>query len=113
MKAVTDNPFYVLGLPRTASAMEIEREGSKLLAMLELQLAESKSYGTPLGAFARSPEKVREAMAELRDPARRLVHEVFAALPATPLATGIRAPPPERTRWPRAPVAFSLGPERK
>jgi hypothetical protein len=75
-----DNPFYVLGLRPHATRAEIEREGQKLLGMLELGLASAASYGTPAGSFERTVDKVRRAMAELRDPERRLEHELWARL---------------------------------
>ena len=80
LRPITDNPFYVLGLRPTCAAMEAEREGRKLLGMLELRLSEAARYTTPVGERARTIEKVREAMAELRDPDRRLVHELWAQL---------------------------------
>lgn len=91
-KRIVDNPFYVLGLPPECSRAEIEREGQKLLGMLELGLSAARLYRTPLGSVARTPEKVREAMAELRDPDRRLMHEAWARLqPATPLTPQLEA----------------------
>lgn len=77
---IADNPFYVLGLPATCSRMEVEREGQKLLAMLDLDLVAARWYETPLGPRPRDGELVRHAMAELRDPQRRLVHELWARL---------------------------------
>jgi hypothetical protein len=82
-RRIADNPFYVLGLGIESSRIEVEREGQKLLSMLELGLRAAGEYQTPLGPRIRTPEKVREAMAELRDPQRRLVHELWARLPAT------------------------------
>ena len=76
-----ENPFYVLGLRPDCSRMDVEREGQKLLAMLELKLKAAATYPTPLGVVERTAEKVRMAMAELRDPKRRLEHEVWATLP--------------------------------
>lgn len=73
-----DNPFYVLELAPDCSRAEVERAGQKLLAMLDLDLAGSGGYATPFGAGLRDPAKVREAMAELRDPQRRLLHELWA-----------------------------------
>ncbi len=72
-----DNPFFVLELPVTATRAEIERAGQKWLGMLELDLSRARIYTTPVGARARTPELVRAAMAELRDPARRLAHELW------------------------------------
>jgi hypothetical protein len=72
------NPFLVLGLPPSASAAEAERQGQKLLAMLAAGLAEARAYATPLGTRERTPELVRCAVADLRDPERRLAHEWWA-----------------------------------
>ncbi len=75
-----DNPFYVLGLRPDSTRAEVEREGKKLLAMLEVKLSAGESHTSPLGTHTRSAEQIREAMAELRDPERRLVHELWARL---------------------------------
>jgi hypothetical protein len=72
------NPFLVLALPPGASAGQMERQGEKLLAMLAAGLAEARRYATPLGPRERTPELVRAAMAELREPRRRLLHEWWA-----------------------------------
>jgi hypothetical protein len=72
-----DNPFYVLELAPDCSRAEVERAGQKLLAMLELDLSGAQVYGSPLGSGQRDSAKVREAMAELRDPQRRLFHELW------------------------------------
>lgn len=69
------NPFLVLELAPEAGRSELERQGAKLLAMLATGLAAARTYATPLGPRERTAEMVREALAELRDPARRLVHE--------------------------------------
>jgi hypothetical protein len=90
-RRVAENPFYVLGVPPDASRAQIEAEGQKLLAMLELGLAGAARYPTPVGERPRAAEDVRRALAELRDPARRLEHELVARLP--PRAA---SPPPER-----------------
>jgi hypothetical protein len=79
---IRDNPFYVLGLRPDATRLEIERQGAKLLGMLELKLKSARSYPTPLGPSERTADKVRQAMAELRDPERRLGHELWARLDA-------------------------------
>jgi hypothetical protein len=73
-----DNPFHVLGLAKTATRAEVEREGQKLLGMLELGLASARSYDTPVGRAERDDAAVRQAMAELRDPDKRLLHELWA-----------------------------------
>lgn len=72
------NPFLVLELAPKAGRSELERQGAKLLAMLAAGLAEAGTYETPFGLRERTAEMVREALAELRDPARRLVHEWWA-----------------------------------
>ena len=77
---IRDNPFYVLGLRPHAARVEIERQGAKLLGMLELKLKGAMVYPTPVGPSERTADKVRQAMAELRDPERRLEHELWARL---------------------------------
>jgi hypothetical protein len=91
-----ENPFYVLGLPPDCARAEMEREGQKLLGMLELGLSAAAEYAHPLGRARRTPELVRQAMAELRDPVRRLAHELWAQLPAapSPAPTAAAAGPP-------------------
>jgi hypothetical protein len=89
---IAENPFYVLGLGVAASRQEVEREGHKLLGMLELGLATAASYPSPLGPQPRTAELVRAAMAELRDPQRRLVAELWARLPATASAEASGTP---------------------
>jgi hypothetical protein len=74
------NAFYVLGLPTHASPAEIEREGRKLLGMLELGVAKGKTYTCPLGEFERDATMVREAMALLRDPLARRREATVAGL---------------------------------
>lgn len=74
-----ENPFLVLDLTIAAGPAEIERQGQKLLAMLAAGLTEAAHYATPLGRRPRTAELVRTAVAELRDPERRLVHEFWAA----------------------------------
>lgn len=106
---IAENPFYVLGVSSTATRTELEREGNKLLSMLQLGLKEAKTYRSPLGARPRTEEMVREAMAELRDPKRRLVHELLASLPASTPVPGSNAQRPA-TAWPAAPMVFGYGP---
>ena len=74
-----ENPFHVLALPPTATRAEVERAGQKWLAMLEVGVGAAKLYATPVGPRVRTPELVRAAMAELRDPDRRIVHELWCA----------------------------------
>lgn len=72
------NPFLVLELPPEATRDELERQGAKLLALLAASVAGAATYLTPLGPRERTPELVRGALAELRDPGKRLVHEWWA-----------------------------------
>ena len=72
------NPFLVLAVAPSASAAEIERQGQRLLAELAAGLDGARRYETPLGMRERTSELVRSAIAELRDPARRLGHEWWA-----------------------------------
>jgi hypothetical protein len=73
-----ENPFLVLGLAPAASIAEVERTGQRLLGLLVAGLAEGATYTTPLGVATRTAEQVRWAMAELREPCRRLGHEWWA-----------------------------------
>jgi hypothetical protein len=109
-RRIRENPFYVLGVRPHASRQEIEREGQKLLGMLELGLASARTYPTPVGPGTRSSEQVREALSELRDPERRLLHEIWAQLdpPGREGDGDDRPAPPERADapWPDALVAM-------
>lgn len=80
------NPFYVLDLASDCTRAEVERAGQKLLAMLELDLQGARVCATPDGPRGRDAAGVREAMAELRDPQRRLFHELWAQPRPWPLA---------------------------
>jgi hypothetical protein len=77
-----ENPFFVLGLAPSATRLELERAGQRLLAELTIGRQSVLEYDTPVGRNARTPELVRQALAELRDPGRRLLHEAWAQLPA-------------------------------
>ncbi|PRP99905.1 hypothetical protein [Enhygromyxa salina] len=95
------NPFYVLELRPDCSRADVERQGQKLIGMLELELSGALRYRSPLGEHPRSSQLVRAAMAELRDPNRRLLHELWATLdptspgPAAPADDGLDGPDPE------------------
>jgi len=78
MKALVENPFFVLGVSTDATRAQLEREAQKLLGMLELGFAGVQRYATPLGARARTPDAVRAAVATLRDPQQRLAAELWA-----------------------------------
>jgi hypothetical protein len=73
-----ENPFLVLEVAPAADSAAIERQGQRLLAELAAGLDGARRYPTPSGARERTPELVRAAIAELRDPARRLAHEWWA-----------------------------------
>jgi len=77
-----ENPFYLLGLEPSASHLEVERHGRKLLAQLELELAAARVADTPLGPVERTVDSVRRALAELGDPKKREQHALWAQLPA-------------------------------
>jgi hypothetical protein len=83
-----DNAFHVLELPPSASRHDVERQGQKLLGMLELGLSAAKRYPTPVGPCERDADKVRVALARLRDPDARLEEELWARLPARGLGDG-------------------------
>jgi hypothetical protein len=72
------NPFLVLELSPGVTREELERQGAKLLALLAASVREAAAYPTPLGPRERTPELVRGALAELRDPEKRLLHEWWA-----------------------------------
>lgn len=74
---VTQNAFYVLNLPVSATRAEVERVGQRLLAQLGVGAAAVKVYRTPLGEFERTADLVRSAVSELRDPPLRLRHEIW------------------------------------
>jgi hypothetical protein len=100
-----DNPFVVLGLPPDASRAEIERTGQRLIAELALGRQAAATYATPLGPEVRTEERVRAAVAELRDPARRLVHEAWAQLPP--------GGAPQSLAWPWSLVERLIGVRRR
>lgn len=79
-RKILENPFRVLELTPTATRGEVEREAAKWLGMLELGHAGAGSYATPLGPRQRTAELVRWAAAELRDPERRLAHELWVRM---------------------------------
>ena len=85
---LAENPFYVLGIAPDASRIEIEREAQKLLGMLELGFEAAKTYATPIGPRPRTPESMRAAVAQLRDPYQRLLAELWARHAPASLETG-------------------------
>ena len=118
-----ENPFYILGLSPKCTRAEMEREGQKLLAMLELGMSRADTYATPVGERERSADSVRRAMAELRDPEKRLGHELWARLspdlvdrqtstaPSTESETDLRSDEdePRKRPWTEARVMLGWG----
>lgn len=76
-----DNPLFVLELTPGATRAEVERAGQKLLAMLAVGVGEAGRFATPVGVRARTETSVREAMAQLRDPDRRMRAELWWSAP--------------------------------
>jgi hypothetical protein len=74
------NAYYVLELLPEATPGEVERQGRKLLGLIELGTARGTVYACPLGTFTRDATMVREALAMLRDPKRRAKERCLAAL---------------------------------
>ncbi len=88
------NPFFVLGLAPTATPLEIERTGQRLLGLLTVGSADAARCDTPFGPLTRDAEAVRDALAALRDPAQRLLHALWADIAPAPStqAAGTEAP---------------------
>jgi hypothetical protein len=78
LRAHLANPFLVLELPPDVTRDQLERQGARLLALLAAGVAGSAAYPTPLGPRERTAAMIRTALAELRDPDRRLIHEWWA-----------------------------------
>jgi hypothetical protein len=72
------NPFFVLEIATDATPMEVERAGQRLLGLLAVGSATAGIYQTPLGPAARDADRVRQALAALRDPEQRVLHELWA-----------------------------------
>jgi hypothetical protein len=78
------NPFFVLEIRTDATPTEVERAGQRLLALLAVGSATAGTYQTPLGPATRDADQVRQALALLRDPVQRVLHELWAnVVPAT------------------------------
>jgi hypothetical protein len=78
LAAWRSNPFFVLEAPTDATSTEVERAGQRLLALLALGSAAAGSYQTPLGPATRDADRVRQALATLRDPEQRVLNELWA-----------------------------------
>ena len=74
----TKNPLLVLGLAPGASRMDIERTGQKILGLLAIEARSASTYDTPWGPQPRDESLVRQALAQLKDPAARLRAELWA-----------------------------------
>jgi hypothetical protein len=98
------NPFFVLGLGLQASRVEIERAGQKLLGLMALGSASAGRCDTPLGPATRDADDVRQALASLRNPGERVVHELLADL-----GQGPRDPADERRSGAWAEGARAIG----
>jgi hypothetical protein len=72
------NPFFVLEVATDATPTDVERAGQRLLALLTVGSANAQTYPTPLGPATRDTEKVRQAVAALRDLEQRVLHELWA-----------------------------------
>jgi hypothetical protein len=92
------NPFCVRGVPRDCTRAEFERAAQRLLAELELKVATAATYMTPLGPQPRDADRVRRAAAELRDPMRRVWHEIWASVPIGDASRKESPPPPSALR---------------
>jgi len=77
-----DNPFFNIELPVIAIPRDVERAGQKLLALLAVGAASSPSIRKPLGTRERDENKVRAAVATLRNPEERLLNECGLVLRA-------------------------------
>ena len=91
-RRVAENPFLVLGLTPAATRAKVERQASKLLAMLQVGLKAARTYETPFGPLPRDTDLVRAAVETLRNDADRPLHASWYLPPEPRLST--RAPPP-------------------
>lgn len=73
-----NNPFFVLEVPIDAAPGEVEHAGQRLLALIAIGSAGVEHFMTPLGAGRRDADKVRQALAALRNPNERVLHELWA-----------------------------------
>jgi hypothetical protein len=76
------NPFFLLEVTTQASRLEVERAGQRLLGLLAVGNAGAGRYATPFGAATRDADGVRQALAALRDPGERVIHELWANVAA-------------------------------
>ena len=90
------NPFFVLDVSTQASRTEVERAGQKLLGLLALGATGADRYDTPFGPATRDADAVRRALAALRDPHERIIHELLAHVATE---AGGRADAPAAEAW--------------
>lgn len=74
---VTANPFHVLCLRPDASHDEVEHRAESLVCELDRGMSGADTYATPLGRRPRTRALVQWACKQLRDPDRRLQHEIW------------------------------------
>ncbi|MES2295827.1 MAG: hypothetical protein V4582_02240 [Pseudomonadota bacterium] len=100
------NPFFVLELGCEATRADVERAGQRLLALLAIETEGVRRYTTPLGPARRDADDVRRALAALRDPQQRMLHELWANI--APLAHPKNAArnDPAASGWAEAGRAF-------
>ncbi len=97
-----ENPFFVLGLPTSASLADVERTSQKLVAQLTIGAESAKTYASPFGLQQRDESKVRAAAAALRSPQQRLLCELWAEDAALKRTEPQREPLPvalDAIRW--------------
>ena len=63
------------------------------MAMLAVGLESAQSYATPFGTRPRDPDLVRSALDALRDPRRRALCEIWAALPPREIPPDVELEP--------------------
>lgn len=73
-----ENPYFVLGLQVPASAGEVERSKSRLLAIMEAKGKSTHRYDTPMGSREASADAIRKAARILAEPRERLWRGLWA-----------------------------------
>jgi hypothetical protein len=100
------NPYWVLELDAASTPGEIERQGRKILGLIELGAGKALRYECPLGTFERDATMVREAIALLRDPKRRARETCLVRLLTATDAATLR---PDSEPDAPLPQAFEIG----
>lgn len=96
MERVTANPFHVLCLSIDATHEEVERRAAELVRDIDAGRRGADTYVTPLGRRQRTRTLVLWACKQLRDPDRRLQHEVWYL---EPVDRSLLAPRPQPAAW--------------